>query len=53
MKGYKTLKTTMGRRYRVRITSEEAAARWLYNVALVVVPFVSSALMFYVWVKVG
>ena len=53
MKGYKTLKTTMGRRYRVRITSEEAAAQWLYNVALVVVPFVSSALMFYVWVKVG
>jgi hypothetical protein len=53
VKGYKTLKTTMGRRYRVRVTSEEAAARWLYNVALVVVPFVSSALMFYVWVKVG
>ena len=53
MNGYKTLKTTMGRRYRVRVTSEEAAARWLYNVALVVVPFVSSALMFYVWVKVG
>jgi hypothetical protein len=43
----------MGRRYRVKITSEEAASRWLYNVALVVVPFVSSALMFYVWVKVG
>jgi hypothetical protein len=43
----------MGRKYRVRVTSEEAAARWLYNVALVVVPFVSSALMFYVWVKVG
>lgn len=53
MKGYRTLKTTMGRRYRVKITSEEAAARWLYNVSLVVVPFVSSALMFYVWVKVG
>jgi hypothetical protein len=53
MKGYKTLKTTMGRKYRVRVTSEEAAARWLYNVALVVVPFVSSALMCYVWVKVG
>jgi hypothetical protein len=53
MKGYRTLKTTMGRKYRVRVTSEEAAARWLYNVALVVVPFVSSALMFYVWVKVG
>jgi hypothetical protein len=53
VKGYRTLKTTMGRKYRVRVTSEEAAARWLYNVALVVVPFVSSALMFYVWVKVG
>ena len=53
MKGYRTLKTTMGRKYLVRVTSEEAAARWLYNVALVVVPFVSSALMFYVWVKVG
>ena len=53
MKGYKTLKTTMGRRYRVRITSEEAAARWLYNCSLVVLPFISSALMFWIWVKVG
>lgn len=49
---YKTYKTTMGHKVRVRMSDEEIAARWLYRFALVVVPFISSALMFYVWVKV-
>ena len=52
MKGYKTYKTTMGHKVRVRMGQEEVAARWLYRFALVAVPFVTSALMFFVWVKV-
>ena len=52
MKGYKTYKTTMGHTVRVRMSQEEVAARWLYRFALVAVPFVTSALMFFVWVKV-
>ena len=49
---YRTYKTTMGHKVRVRMSPEEVAARWLYRFALVAVPFISSALMFYVWVKV-
>ena len=49
---YKTYKTTMGRKIRVRMSDEEIAARWIYRFALVIVPFISSAALFYVWVKV-
>lgn len=49
---YRTYKTTMGHKVRVRMSQEEVAARWLYRFALVVVPFISSAALFYVWVKV-
>lgn len=49
---YRTYKTTMGHRIRVRMSQEEVAARWLYRFALVALPFVSSALMFYLWVEV-
>lgn len=50
---YRTYKTTMGHKVRVRMSQEEVAARWLYRVALVVVPFISSAALFYVWVKMA
>ena len=50
---YRTYKTTMGHRIRVRMSREEVAARWLYRFALVTLPFVSSALLFLLWVKVG
>ena len=49
---YRTYKTTMGRKVRVRMSDEEIAARWLYRFALVAVPFISNAALFYVWVKV-
>lgn len=49
---YRTYKTTMGRKIRVRMSDEEIAARWLYRFALVAVPFITSAAMFYVLVKV-
>ena len=49
--GYKTIRTSTGHRIRVRMSDEEIAAKTLYNIALVVLPFVSSVLMFWVWVK--
>ena len=51
MKGYRTVRTTTGHRIRVRMSEEEIAANTLYNIALVVLPFVSSVLMFFLWVK--
>ena len=51
MTGYKTIRTSTGHRIRVRMSDEERAARTLYNIALVVLPFVSSVLMFWVWIK--
>ena len=53
MSCYKTMKTTMGRKYRVRMAEDERVARLIYHVALVVVPFVSAAGMFALWVKMG
>lgn len=53
MKRYMRLKTTEGHRYLVRMTDEEIAARRAYNTALVVLPFITSALMFLLWVKLG
>jgi len=50
---YKTYKTSMGHKVRVRMSQEEIAARWMYRFGLVVIPFVTSALLFFVWVKVG
>lgn len=52
MAKYRTYRTTMGRKVRVRMSPEEVAARSLYRIALVVIPFISSVLMMYVWVKV-
>ncbi len=53
MKGYKTFKTTMGRKYTVKMTAEEIAERELFHMALVLVPFLAAAGMFLLWVKMG
>ena len=53
MKQYKVLKTTMGRRYKERMSDQETVDQFLYHIALVAVPFISSALMFFLWVKMG
>ena len=53
MKGYKTFKTTMGHRIRVKMSEEEIAERELFHMVLVALPLVTSALMFFLWVKVG
>lgn len=53
MTGYKTIKTTMGHKIRVRMSEEEIAARALYRMAVVIMPFLSTALMTFIWVKMG
>ena len=46
---YKLMKTTMGRKYYVRMADDEVAERILYRIALVVLPFITSVLMMAVW----
>lgn len=53
MKGYRTERTTMGRKIRVRMSDDEIAERELYHLAIVALPFITAALMFFLWVKVG
>lgn len=52
MKGYRTFKTTMGHKIRVRMSDDEIAERELFHMVLVALPLVTSALMFFLWVKV-
>ena len=51
MSQYKVLKTTMGRKYKVRMSEDEVAERDLFRLAVVALPLVSSMLMFLIWVK--
>lgn len=53
MKGYMTFKTTMGHKIRVKMSDEEIAERELFHMVLVALPLVASALMFFLWVKMG
>ena len=53
MKQYKTLKTTMGRKYRVRMSDEEIAERELFHMAITVLPFLTTILFAIVWLKMG
>ena len=46
---YKTLKTTMGRKYRVRMTEDEIAERDLFRLALFALPFFGTILLMLVW----
>lgn len=53
MSQYKVLKTTMGRKYRIRMTDEEQAEKELFNIILVAAPFVTAAAMFFLWIRMG
>lgn len=46
---YKTLKTSMGRKYRVRMTEDEIMERDLYRLALFALPFFGTVLLMLVW----
>ena len=49
MKNYRTFKTTMGRKFRVRMTAEEMAEKELYNLVIVVLPFVGTIALMLTW----
>ena len=53
MSQYKTVRTTMGHKIRVRMSEEEIMERTLYRLTITILPFIGSALMFWLWVKVG
>ena len=53
MKGYKTIKTTLGHKIRVKMSDEEIQEREMFNALVVLMPLIGSALMFFLWVKVG
>lgn len=53
MKGYRTFKTSMGHKIRVKMTAEEIAERSLFHTAIVCVPFLAAVGMFFLWVKMG
>ena len=48
---YKVLKTSMGRKYKVRMTEDEVAERDLFRLAVVALPFLASVLMTILWIK--
>ena len=51
MSQYKVLKTTMGRRYKVRMTEDEIMERDLFHLAIVGLPLLASVLMTILWIK--
>ena len=53
MKRYQKLRTSEGHKFLVRMTDEEISARRAYNTALVVLPLITSMVMFLLWVKLG
>ena len=53
MNKYRTFKTTMGRKFRVRMTKEEVEEQELYNMVIVTLPFISALLLFVVWFARG
>lgn len=50
---YRTFRTTMGRKYRVRMTDDELAERELFHITLILVPFLSTVLLMAVWLWRG
>ena len=53
MSQYKVLKTTMGRKYKVRMTDDEVMERDLYRLAVVALPFFGTILLMAVWLWRG
>jgi len=53
MKEYRTFKTSMGNKVRVRMTESEIAERELFHIVLIALPLLASAGMFLLWIKMG
>lgn len=48
---YRTIKTTEGHKYKMKLSKTEIADRRAYWLTVTVLPFVTSMIMFYLWVK--
>ena len=46
---YRTFKTTLGHKYKVRMDRDEIAEKELYNMTIVILPFISTILLMLVW----
>lgn len=53
MSQYKVMKTTMGRKYRMRMADNEVSERELFRLAVVVVPFLGTVLLLAAWLVRG
>ena len=49
MKGYKTFRTTMGHKIRVRMSAEEIAERELFRIVVVLLPAASFVFLAAAW----
>lgn len=50
---YRTVKTTMGRKFRVPMSEDEIAERSLFRMAITVLPFLGTVLLTVVWLTRG
>ena len=50
---YKTYRTTMGRKYRMRLCEDEIAERTLFRITVVALPFFGTVLLTLVWLWRG
>ena len=50
---YRTIKTSEGHKFRVKLSDDDVKARRTYWMAVTLIPFISSAMMFLLWVKMG
>ena len=53
MNGYKTVRTATGRKIRVHMDEDEIRERRLYHIAITLLPFVATVLLFWTWLEVG
>lgn len=51
MKGYRTFRTTMGHKIRVKMSDEEIAERELFYIVITLLPFLTTLLFFIIWLK--
>ena len=51
VKGYKTFKTTMGHKIRVKMSAEEIYERDMFHAALILAPFLAGILFGLIWLK--
>lgn len=51
MKHYKTIRTTMGRKYRVEMTKDEVTERRIYWAVVTIMPFLGTILMMGIWLS--